>query len=94
MILDDDKRNDLLQMNDRDLSDVARFANKYPSIDMSYEVEDADEIVAGEPAYVTVTLERDVDEEDEPVDLTVYAPLYPSPKLENCKRSEYFYFYL
>ncbi|KAK7208425.1 Sec63 Brl domain-containing protein [Myxozyma melibiosi] len=83
MILEDDKRNELLQMNDRDLSDVARFANKYPSIDMSYELVNPDEIVAGEPAELVVTLERDVDEEDEPVDLTVYAPLYPTPKLEN-----------
>ncbi|KAK9487748.1 Sec63 Brl domain-containing protein [Lipomyces starkeyi] len=83
MMLEDEPRHELLQMDDKELSDVARFVNKYPSVDMSYEIEDADQIVAGEPAYVTVTLEREVDEEDEPVDLSVYAPLYPYAKLEN-----------
>ncbi|KAK9476419.1 Sec63 Brl domain-containing protein [Lipomyces japonicus] len=81
MMLDDEPRNQLLQMNPRQLSEVARFVNKYPNIDMSYQVENADEIVAGEPAYVTVTLEREIDEES--LDLMVYAPRYPFPKSEN-----------
>ncbi|KAK9455830.1 Sec63 Brl domain-containing protein [Dipodascopsis uninucleata] len=83
MMMEDEARTSLLQMTDRQLADVAMFVNRYPSVDMSYELEDPQDIVAGEPSYITVSLEREVDDEKEPIDVRVYAPLYPQPKTEN-----------
>ncbi|KAK9466803.1 Sec63 Brl domain-containing protein [Lipomyces arxii] len=83
MMMDDEPRNKLLGMTDDEMSDVARFVNKYPGVDMSFEIEDEAEIVAGEPAYVNVTLEREVEDDNDTVDLSVHAPFYPFSKLEN-----------
>lgn len=78
--MEDDERRELLQMSDLQLLDIARFCNRFPNIDMSYEVLDSDSVRAGEEATVLVTLERDLEGRTEvgPVD----APRYPKAKEE------------
>lgn len=83
MEMEDDQRTELLQMAPNQLAAVAGFVNKYPNIDVNFEVEDPESIVAKSPAFLRVDLERDVDE-DEEVDTSVHAPFYPGKKMENC----------
>jgi len=83
MEMEDEQRTELLQMRPNQLAAVAGFVNKYPNIDVNFEVEDPESIVAKAPAFLKVELERDVDEEEE-VDTSVHAPFYPGTKMENC----------
>lgn len=49
------------------MTDVANFCNSYPNVDIAFEVRDSDDITAGDPVTLLVTLEREgEDEEDEP----------------------------
>lgn len=72
MELEDDDRIKLLQLNDVQMADVARFCNRYPNIEMNFEVVDKDKINSGQTVNVAVQLER----EDE-VTGPVIAPFYP-----------------
>jgi pre-mRNA-splicing helicase BRR2 len=72
-----------LGLSQAQLVQAANFTNsKYPDISLEFEVEDEEELRAGEPAYLNITIEREVDE-DEEFDPTVHAPFYPTKKLEN-----------
>jgi pre-mRNA-splicing helicase BRR2 len=87
LTLDDDVRNDLLRLPDEKMADVAVFCNNYPNIEVAFDVQDADDIAAGDPVQITVTLEREVDEEDEDeIDESemgkVAASLFPKEKRE------------
>lgn len=44
MELDDDVRNELLKLSETQMADVARFCNRYPNIELTYDVEDKDNI--------------------------------------------------
>ena len=44
MEMEDEERNALLQLSDSQIADVARFCNRYPTIELSYEVVDKDSI--------------------------------------------------
>jgi len=81
MDMDDDKRDALLDFTPAQLAEVARVCNRYPNIDLNYEIEDADEVAAGDNVSVIVTLQRDGAD-----DLTsvpkVHAPRFPKPKEE------------
>ena len=44
MDMDDEERNVLLGLSDSQMQDVARFCNRYPSIDLAYEVQNKDSI--------------------------------------------------
>ncbi len=44
MELEDDERNGLLQLDDVQMADVARFCNRYPNIELNFEVENKDSI--------------------------------------------------
>ncbi|MCL4126057.1 UNVERIFIED_CONTAM: hypothetical protein GTU68_057642 [Idotea baltica] len=74
--LEDDDRNRLLQLSENKMADVARFCNRYPSINLDYEVVDSDSIASGRTVNVEVVLER----EDEPG--PVIAPLFPHKREE------------
>ncbi|KAK7272679.1 hypothetical protein RJT34_29429 [Clitoria ternatea] len=78
--MEDDERRELLGMSDSQLLDIARFCNRFPNIDLSYDVLDSDNVRAGEDITVLVTLERDLEGKAElgPVD----APRYPKAKEE------------
>ncbi|KAK5113048.1 hypothetical protein LTR62_003627 [Meristemomyces frigidus] len=65
-------------LNNQQLTDAAKFTNSYPNVDLSFELEDAENVVAGEPSILTITVERDEDPEP-----AVHAPFYPGNKTEN-----------
>lgn len=44
MEMEDEDRNALLQLSDAQIADVARFCNRYPNIELSYEVVDKESI--------------------------------------------------
>lgn len=77
MNMEDDDRNKLLRLADHQMDDVARFCNRYPNIDMVFEVEDKDSIYSGKPVVVMVELER---EDDQPG--PVIAPFFPQKREE------------
>lgn len=84
--LEEGDRDSLLQLPPAKMADVARFCNAYPNIDVSYEVENEDEVVAGRNMSIRVALEREVDEEDEEAIESVgkvVAPHFPKPKQES-----------
>jgi pre-mRNA-splicing helicase BRR2 len=80
MELEDDQRTELLQMNDRQLARVAKFVNKYPNIEVAFEVEDADSLDSATPVTIAVTLDREADPED-PDDMVADAPHFAHRKL-------------
>lgn len=87
LTLEDDVRNDLLQLPDEKMADVAVFCNNYPSIEVAFEVEDPDDVVAGEPVRIKINLEREVDEEDMDEESmasigVVSSPLFPVERRE------------
>lgn len=72
-----------LGLSQKQLGQAAVFTNdKYPDLELEHEVLDEDEIKAGEPAYLSVKLSRNVDESAED-DYLVHAPFYPAKKMEN-----------
>ncbi|KAI0535743.1 Sec63 Brl domain-containing protein [Xylaria digitata] len=73
-----------LGLSQAQLGQAAAFTNaKYPDISLEFEVLDKDSIHAGEPAYLNVQIEREVEDEEGEVDTTVHAPFYPVKKMEN-----------
>ncbi|XP_015771701.1 PREDICTED: U5 small nuclear ribonucleoprotein 200 kDa helicase-like [Acropora digitifera] len=77
MDLEDEERNKLLRLDDNQMQDVARFCNRYPNIELSFEVNDEDNISAGSPVNVIVDLDRE-DEQPGPV----IAPFFPQKREE------------
>ncbi|KAM7481884.1 hypothetical protein LguiB_006467 [Lonicera macranthoides] len=77
--MEDNERRELLQMSDSQLMDIAKTCNRFPNIDLTYEV-DSENARAGEDISMVVTLERDLEGRTEvgPVD----APRYPKAKEE------------
>ncbi|MCJ1272521.1 DEIH-box ATPase [Puttea exsequens] len=68
----------------KQLAHAANFTNnRYPNVDISLEVEDPENIATNTPAYLKVSITRDVEDEDAEPDLTVHAPFYPQKKMEN-----------
>ena len=81
MEMEDDERTALLAMSPQQIADVARVANRYPSIDLSFEVEDEDEVASGDGVTVVVSLQREGDEEQKGAP-KVAAPRFPKEKEE------------
>ena len=73
-----------LGLDKKQLMQAAEFTNKYPNVDLEFEVVDPEEVTAGTPSYLKVRVEREMDEddEDEP-DTTVDAHYFPVKKTEN-----------
>ncbi|EGO30085.1 putative RNA helicase [Serpula lacrymans var. lacrymans S7.9] len=82
MEMEDDKRTALLQMDARQMRDVATFVNSYPTLDVSYDLAKGD-YTAGAPILIQVALSRDADEDEPDDDQTVIAPFYPQKKMAN-----------
>ncbi|KAF2099454.1 pre-mRNA splicing helicase [Rhizodiscina lignyota] len=79
---DKDKLVEKLGLNDAQLRDGARFINKYyPSVELAMEVEEPDNVVTGIPNILNVTIERNLDEDEELV-TEVHAPFFPAEKTE------------
>lgn len=79
MDMEDTDRNSLLSFSDAQMADVARFCNRYPNIDLSYEIQDESHIVSGHSVVVNVKLEREDEEEVSPY---VIAPFFPQRREE------------
>lgn len=77
MEMQDEDRVALLQLNPSKLADVARFCNRYPNIEVSYDIPDKEDVSAGSTVNVNVSLER-ADEVSGPV----VAPLFPQKREE------------
>lgn len=75
--LEDDERSKLLLLDDKKMADVARFCNRYPNIEMNFEVLDKEDIRSGSSVNVVVQLER----EDETIG-PVIAPFFPQKREE------------
>lgn len=79
MSLEDDERDDFLRLEGSELEDVANFVNKYPNIDVRYELDVESPIVANEPKEIIVTVERD----EEMDDLKVESARFPFERTES-----------
>ncbi|KAF8382489.1 snrp-200, partial [Pristionchus pacificus] len=77
--LDEDVRSEILQMENAQITDVAKFCNNYPSIEVEHEVQN-ESITVGDTVMVAVTMERenDVNGAAPPV----VAPLFPQKRKE------------
>ena len=72
-----------LGLSNKQLADAAQFTNNfYPRLDLSFDLVDPGSVTAGAPAYVNITVERELDEDEEP-NLKVHAPFFPVEKSEN-----------
>ncbi|KAJ3691364.1 hypothetical protein LUZ61_020528 [Rhynchospora tenuis] len=72
-------RVELLQMSDAQLIDIVRFCNRYPNINMAYEVVDGEDVGPGDNVTLQVTLERNL----EMLEVgPVHAQRFPKPKEE------------
>ncbi|SGZ50263.1 CIC11C00000000239 [Sungouiella intermedia] len=78
MSLEDDERDDFLQLSEVELHDVADFVNSFPNIDVRYELDVESGVVANEPKSITVIIDRD----EEMDDLTVASLRFPFSKTE------------
>lgn len=63
MEMEDEDRTSLLQLSDAQMADVARFCNRYPNIELSYEVAEKDNIkryvwILLQYEYISNTTER------------------------------------
>ncbi|CAH2100629.1 unnamed protein product [Euphydryas editha] len=77
MELEDNARAKLLQLQPQEMADVARFCNRYPNVELSYEVQNPRRLRVGRPVVVEVSLER----EDDVVG-PVIAPFFPQKREE------------
>ncbi|XP_045506046.1 putative U5 small nuclear ribonucleoprotein 200 kDa helicase isoform X2 [Colias croceus] len=77
MELEDTARAKLLQLSASEMADVARFCNRYPNVELNYEVKDERRLRVGKPIVVEVSLER----EDDVVG-PVIAPFFPQKREE------------
>merc|ERR1711864_25686 len=75
--MEDEDRNKLLSMTDIQMADVARFCNRYPNIELAYEVLEKESLSSGKAVNIEVKLER----EDE-VTGPVIAPFFPTKREE------------
>ncbi|VFQ99826.1 unnamed protein product [Cuscuta campestris] len=78
--MEDKERRELLQMSDSQLMDIARFCNRFPNVDLTYDVLDDGNVRAGDNVSLQVTLERDLEGGTEVG--PVFAPRYPKSKDE------------
>ncbi|XP_063371470.1 U5 small nuclear ribonucleoprotein 200 kDa helicase [Cydia amplana] len=77
MELEDAARAKLLQLSPAEMADVARFCNRYPNVELVYEVKDERRLRVGRPIVVEVALEREDD-----VIGPVIAPFFPQKREE------------
>jgi pre-mRNA-splicing helicase BRR2 len=87
--LSDKKRNTLLQLNADQMRSVARFVNRYPSIEMEYQLDlgqdeekKSGRTRVGQPGHCIIQLNREMDDEDATTVGPVIAPFFPKTKDE------------
>ncbi|KAI8147623.1 Sec63 domain-containing protein [Fennellomyces sp. T-0311] len=80
MELEDDVRNDVLRMGKRELREVANFVNRYPNVEVGFDVADVDSVTAGGVVNIKVQLEREHDDVTLQELGPVVVPYFPSKK--------------
>jgi hypothetical protein len=80
--MEDADRAKLLGMPEAKLEAVAKWCNRYPDIDLKFDIEDKDDIATGDAVTVLVQLERDFDGELPPVRSVASLPYPPLPASE------------
>jgi pre-mRNA-splicing helicase BRR2 len=78
--MEDEKRASLLRMSDEQLAEVAAACNRYPNVEVNYEVVGKDEIETGDTIELIVDLEREMDDGELG---PVIAPRFPKKKEES-----------
>lgn len=78
MDMEDEDRSELLPLSTAKMTEVARFCNRYPNIEVSYDIANKENIPVSGQVFVNVAMER----EDE-VSGPVIAPLFPQKREEN-----------
>jgi len=78
-ILTDEKKSQIFKLHPKQLNEVAKAINRYPNIDLSFEVQ-PETITQSSTVTITVTLERDIEGDNELP--PVFAPYYPKAKDE------------
>ncbi|KND04164.1 ATP-dependent RNA helicase BRR2 [Spizellomyces punctatus DAOM BR117] len=82
MEMEDEDRNQALQLDGKRMADVARFVNRYPNVDISYDISDR-QVRQGEAVTIKVVMEREMDEDEADTAVgPVIAPYYPTKKDE------------
>ncbi|EAL72371.1 DEAD/DEAH box helicase [Dictyostelium discoideum AX4] len=87
MSLDDNSRIQLLDLSQQESNDLVQSFMKYPDIDISYQVQDEDDLHADSIMTVEMVIERDLgDDEENPIEINdsinvVSAPYYPKEKI-------------
>lgn len=81
MDLEEKERNQLLKLSDREMQNVAVVANRYPNIELNYEIMDKKSIQSGKNVSVICQMEREIEEDEELG--PVHAPFFPKEKAEN-----------
>jgi pre-mRNA-splicing helicase BRR2 len=80
---DYDKLVKALGLTNRQLADAADFTNnRYPNLDLSFELLEPEDITTNSQSYLQVTIERQLEEDEEP-NTEVHAPFFPLEKTEN-----------
>ena len=76
MNMEDEARNSLLKMDQKQMADVANACNRYPSVEVEFEIMNSpEEILSEESIAIKVMLERE--DEDEDYSELVTAPYFP-----------------
>ena len=44
MEMEDDERNEMLKLSESEMADVARFSNRYPNIELTYEIQNKERL--------------------------------------------------
>lgn len=79
MSLEDEEREEIINLNNKEMYRVANFVNSYPNVELQYAIDLSDPIISNEPKSIVVTLARD----DEPESLEVVSDKFPFKKTEN-----------
>ncbi|KAI9460719.1 Sec63-domain-containing protein [Russula earlei] len=82
MEMEDAQRDELLQMDSRQMRDVAAFVNSYPTLDVAHKFVTG-EHTSSTPIVLQVSLSRDADEEEGDGEVSVIAPYFPGKKMTN-----------
>ena len=59
--MENEDREELLSLTEHQMTDVAKFCNRYPNIEMNHTVEEKENAATGQPTMVNIVLEREAD---------------------------------
>ena len=57
--MEEKDRSEIVKVNEEEMEEIANACNRYPNINLKFNVEEAEKVVAGDNVSVSVELERD-----------------------------------